>query len=113
MTRDEFIAKSALCWREERRLCLGWLVAFVGVSLGIVVVSRYSAAAPSLWVQFLFGVVLVSLGIGSVCFLFWVVGLRGKKYGLKCPSCGKDVTPSGQVLATGRCAHCGAELLES
>jgi hypothetical protein len=121
MALAEFKAKQEAMKKAGVRIGL-WPVIYGGLAFALVILlEKFGHWVPTparpLGVVFLIGLCLGGLAIFVSCF----IKLRrlGKQFGLSCPNCHKSVAVSiagrfhiRTIMASGRCGHCGALVLD-
>jgi hypothetical protein len=116
MTGEEFIARSRVLRREERRQFLVWTLLFIAGAFGCARLSFYmDRAKPQGWVQVVAGLGIATFFVGYFLLRGRAAKLLVKKHGLQCSACGREITGAAGLSCMphmGLCRHCGAKVIE-
>lgn len=91
---------------------IGGLLPFVLLLAALAVLPRWMEHREDMpWLGPTVGIGMLVIMMGSLAALLWLMQRNVKRYGHKCPACGKQVSPP-VAIATGNCSQCGERVFE-
>ena len=111
LTREEFINRSKSAQRLLTWATLVWLAWFIGAACAVSLLLPPEYRDKPVLDDWRLGLGAFAHFATSLSLLLWGTNVLSRRYGVACPNCGKPVTGSQVVIASGNCGFCGSVVI--